>query len=252
MSGYHDKFLGSLQDRPIKIIGLGGIGSPVSLYVSKFLYSLNLDSTVFLIDGDEYEHDNRDRVAFHDYGLKAVVKETEMAGLYGDQVAFRAVPAYVTEENIAELLGNRDVIFLCVDNHSARRLVSEFCEGLDDVLLISGGNDSVDETSKGTFGNVQIFWREKGRHKTNPLTRYHSEIAQPQDHSPGSSEHQGCAMAVATGAQLAFTNLAVASEMLNSFMAWSVEELAYEELYLNLLQAKRVPISRKVAAQDHS
>lgn len=246
MSNYNDKVIRNLQNRTIKVIGLGGIGSPVSLYVSKFLYSLNRDATVFLVDGDEYELSNRERVAFREYGKKALVKQAELAEIYGERVALRAVPSYVTKANISKLLGDDDVIFLCVDNHATRKLVSEYCESLSDVLLISGGNDGIDDGSKGTFGNVQVFCKAKGQNKTNSLTQFHPEIDQPEDHSPGESEHESCAMLAEKGAQLAFANLAVASEMLNALMAWALEKLSYEELYLDILTAKRVPISRSV------
>ncbi|MFQ6115343.1 MAG: hypothetical protein ACE5NG_14890, partial [bacterium] len=46
--------------------------------------------------------------------------------------------------------------------------------------------------------------------------------------------------------QLAFTNLAVASAMLNSLLVWARGKLTYEEVYLDILSAKTVPISRNV------
>ena len=234
----------SLQNRPMKIIGLGGIGSPVSLYLSKFLYGLDSGTTVFLIDGDEYEPHNKERVAFQAYGSKALVKEAELAEIFGERVAFRALPQYVTASNIQSLVGERDIVFLCVDNHATRKLVSDHCEGLRDVVLISGGNDAVEEGKTGTFGNVQIFCKVDGQRKTNTLSQFHPEISEPEDHLPGENSDESCAVLVKRVPQLAFTNLAVASEMLNTLMTWATGKLTYEELYLDILNAKRVPISR--------
>lgn len=246
MPNIYDKIKKKLHDRPIKIIGLGGIGAPVSLYVSKFLYSLKSDATLFLIDGDEFELDNKERMAFKEYGKKAEVKEAELAEIFGERVNFRALPDYVTKENIDTLLRASDIIFLCVDNHATRKLVSEHCAGLSEILLISGGNDGVENGKTGTFGNIQIFWREKGKDKTNSLTRFHPEIAQPEDHVPGESKDESCAVLVQKVPQLAFTNLAVASAMLNSLLVWARGKLTYEEVYLDILSAKTVPISRNV------
>lgn len=236
----------NLQDRPIKIIGLGGIGAPVSLYLSKFCYSLNNGTTIHLIDGDKYELDNKSRVAFYEYGKKVLVKENELTSVFGERVNYCVLPVYVHEENIPQLLENNDLIFLCVDNHATRKLVSEFCEGLSNVLLISGGNDGVENNNTGTFGNVQIFWRKNGSNKTNAVTRFHPEIERPADHNPGDKKEESCAVAVLRIPQLAFTNLAVASAMLNTFLAWSYGKLNYEEIYLEILKAKMTQVYRKV------
>jgi hypothetical protein len=114
-----------------------------------------------------------------------------------------------------------------VDNHATRSLVSRHAATLADLTLISGGNDYED-------GNVQIYVRQKGQDLTPSLTRYHPEIAYPQDRNPAA---MSCEELMAAGApQLLFANLMVASLMLNAFYAIRQGRLNYSEVYLDIVQ----------------
>ena len=235
-----------IEGRPVKIIGLGGIGCPVSLYLSKFLYGLNSSSMIYLIDGDEFELANKERMAFTEIGKKALIKEQELAEFFGERVNYRSISDYVTHTNIQNLINENDIVFLCVDNHKTRKLISEFCERFSDVLLISGGNDGIEDGKTGTFGNVQVYWRENDKNRTNSLIQFHPETMDPKDVSPGDEKEESCAVLVKRVPQLAFTNLAVASAMLNTFFIWASGKLNYEELYLDILKAKMVVTAREV------
>jgi hypothetical protein len=132
-------------------------------------------------------------------------------------------------------------VFLSVDNHKTRRLVSDHCQELADVTLISGGNDFTD-------GNVQVYLRCGGRDVTVPLTRFHPEIAEPQDRSP---HEMSCdELLVEAAPQLLFMNLAVASAMLNGFYAWRMGKLQYGEVYLDILEGKASPVVRQTPAES--
>jgi hypothetical protein len=128
------------------------------------------------------------------------------------------------------------VVFLGVDNHKTRRLVSDHCQALEDITLISGGNDFTD-------GNVQVYLRSSGRDVTLPLTRFHPEIADPRDRSPHEMSCDELSQEAAP--QLLFMNLAVASAMLNAFYAWQLGKLEYGEVYLDILQGKASPSPRR-------
>ena len=137
-----------------------------------------------------------------------------------------------------------DILFVCVDNHSTRRTVSNRCRKLGEVLLISGGNDGIENGRPGTFGNVMVYTREKARDVTNPLTRFHPEIARPADKRP---DEMSCAELTKSAApQLLFTNLAVASAMLGVFYSWLTGTLDYEELFLDIAQGKMITLKRSV------
>ena len=220
----------------IKAIGIGGIGCALLPFLCRYLQYSNEPARVTLIDGDRFERGNAARQAFSGLGNKAEVKSRELAREY-EAVAFRSRPEYVTEDNVARLIGEGEVVFLMVDNHASRHLVSRHVSSLADLSLISGGNDYED-------GNVQVYIRQGGLDLTPSLARYHPEIATPQDRNPAALS---CEELMAAGApQLLFANLMVASLMLNAFYALRQGGLNYSEVYLDILQNASRAVSRPV------
>jgi len=223
----------------IKVIGIGGIGCALLPHLARYLHADGERARLTLVDGDAFEVRNGDRQAFPELGNKAKVKASELARQF-EGLSIRAVPEFVTPENVGRLIRSSDVVILAVDNHKTRRLVSDHCQVLFEVTLISGGNDCTD-------GNVQIYVRQAGRDVTLPLTRFHPEIADPQDRSP---HEMSCdELSQEAVPQLLFTNLAVASAMLNAFYAWRQGKLQYGEVYLDILAGKANPVAR-LSAQD--
>jgi molybdopterin/thiamine biosynthesis adenylyltransferase len=219
----------------IKIIGIGGIGCALLPHLARFLQASGECARLTLVDGDAFEIRNGDRQAFPELGNKAKVKASELARQF-DDLSFRATAEFVTPENVGRIIRSGDVVFLAVDNHKTRRLVSDHCQILPEVTLISGGNDYTD-------GNVQVYIRAAGRDVTLPLTRFHPEIADPRDRSPHEMSCDELSRQAAP--QLLFTNLAVASAMLNAFYAWRQGKLQYGEVYLDILEGKANPIARQ-------
>jgi hypothetical protein len=240
-AGHHHSLNRRLQKRSIKVIGLGGIGSPVAQALAQFLGAGSpAGVTLYLIDGDAYEERNRARVFFQTGGNKAISRAGELASTCTG-AAIVPVPKYVTPYNVHRLLDERDVLLLAVDNHATRRLVANRCRKLRDVVLISGGNDGVEEGREGTFGNVMIYERRAGRDRTNPLTRHHPEIARPRDKRP---DEVGCGALVPSSPQLLFTNLMVASAMLGAFYGWLTGRLNHEEIFLDVVAGNMRPVTR--------
>ncbi|MDD2902406.1 MAG: ThiF family adenylyltransferase [Syntrophales bacterium] len=220
----------------IKAIGIGGIGCALLPFLCRYLQYSGEKARITLIDGDNFARSNAPRQAFSRLGNKAEVKARELAQEF-DNLSLRAVPEFVTPENVARLLKEGDVVLLMVDNHASRKLVSDHAATLPAVTLISGGNDFVD-------GNVQVFLRRGGESLTPSLSRYHPEIAQPRDTNPA---ELSCEELMARGApQLLFTNLMVASMMLNAFYAFSQDRLTYAEVYLDILENLTRPVTRPV------
>jgi molybdopterin/thiamine biosynthesis adenylyltransferase len=220
----------------IKAIGIGGIGCALLPFLCRYLQYSGKRARVTLIDGDRFERSNAARQAFSGLGNKAEVKAGELAREY-EALAFRSKPEYVTEDNVARLIGEGEVVFLMVDNHASRHLVSRHASTLADLSLISGGNDYED-------GNVQVYIRQGGIDLTPSLARYHPEIAAPQDRNPAA---MSCEELMAAGApQLLFANLMVASLMLNAFYALREGRLNYSEVYLDILQNASRAVSRPV------
>jgi molybdopterin/thiamine biosynthesis adenylyltransferase len=220
----------------IKAIGIGGIGCALLPFLCRYLQYAGEPARLTLIDGDRFERRNAPRQAFSRLGNKAEVKCRELAREF-EALALRPVPEYVTEENVARLISETDTVFLMVDNHASRHLVSRHVSTLADLSLISGGNDETD-------GNVQVYVRQGGQDLTPSLARYHPEIADPQDRHPAALS---CEELMEAGApQLLFANLMVASLMLNAFYALRQGRLTYSEVYLDLVQNLSRAVSRPV------
>ncbi len=220
----------------IKAVGIGGIGCALLPFLCRYLQYSGEKARLTLIDGDRFERANASRQSFSRLGNKAEVKAQELAREF-ESLSIRAVPEFVTGENIARLVKEGEVAFLMVDNHASRKLVSDHAATLAGITLISGGNDFVD-------GNIQVYVRREGRDLTPSLSRYHPEIAQPRDRNPA---ELSCEELMAAGApQLLFTNLMVASLMLNAFYAWSQDRLTYSEAYLDILENLTRAVTRPV------
>jgi molybdopterin/thiamine biosynthesis adenylyltransferase len=234
----------ALDRRDVKVIGLGGIGSHVAWGIAQFLAFRAPGSRLFLVDGDVYEERNRERMRFAESGTnKAVVQAVELAAAFGDAVTVVPVNRWASPTTIHRIMGERDLVFLCVDNHKTRKLASRRAQRLDDCVLISSGNDGVDSTHTGTFGNVQIYIRNRSRNVTNPLTRFHREIARPLDKRP---DEMGCVELAASAPQIGLTNLAVASASLSAFYAWYQGALDYEEIFLDIVRGSMTQCRRRI------
>jgi len=199
----------------IKIIGLGGIGSWLVLFITKyarFTMLQNKKITITLIDGDSYDSLNRPRQNFKNLGNKARITMLELkdeydkyvpAGYTLENFELTSKADYVSKDNVELLISNGDVVFMGVDNHKTRSLVSKYCQKLDDVILISGGNDI-------TVGNVQIYYKKNGEEITSDLCAYHPEIENPRDKAP---YELSCDEMTESAPQLIFTNAMVAIHM---------------------------------------
>lgn len=212
----------------IKIIGLGGIGSILSGQLSRFLNFSQEGAHVTLIDGDEFEAKNYQRQEFINLGNKAAIKAEELGRKF-DEITFDSVTNYINTSNVSDVIKENDIVLLCVDNHMTRKIVSDHVCTLNNVTLISGGNEFTD-------GNVQIHKRQEGVNVTPTLTDYHPEIESPEDRSP---EDMSCEELSKSEPQLLFTNLAVVSLMCQAFYTTVVEKLAgVSEVYFDMLQLK--------------
>lgn len=197
----------------VKIIGCGGIGccllDPLCRYLN---YSEYPNIEVSLIDGDTYEERNKERQIFQVAGPKATITAERLRQDF-QRLNFWDHPVYLGEHNQITMLRDGDIIFSCVDNHKTRKLISDRAEELDNVVVISGGNDFED-------GNVQVHIKENGQDITLPIAnKYHPEIVNPTDKNPGDydEERMGCQEMAAVTPQLLIMNNIIAAHMLSTF-----------------------------------
>ena len=229
----------------VKLIGLGGVGGIVARYATAFLAASEVDTQLVLIDGDAFEPRNADRMLFSSCGNKAaVVRDELLPFVEGTRLVMAAVEEFTDSANLPQLIAEGDVVLLAVDNHATRKLVADHCASLDDVCLISGGNDGVGEDasgrwSRGTYGNIQVHRRLGGEDVSPPLGAYHPEIAEPRDSHP---QDVSCSEAVVTVPQILFTNLATASAMLNAMFLLACDALGYPELCFDVAEGRMQPL----------
>lgn len=191
----------------IKIVGLGGIGSIFVDKISRYInYSQELNCNMTLIDGDNYNYNNYSRQIFNTFGNKADVKIEELRSKF-QNIRFNSINSYIDENNIKNIINSEDIVFICVDNHKSRMVINNYCKNLNNIIIISGGNELID-------GNVQIYVRKEGTDLTPDLCMYHPEIANPNDKLP---TEMSCEELSYSAPQLFFTNLCVATFMCLAF-----------------------------------
>ena len=230
----------------VRVIGCGGIGTCMLDTLCRYLnFHPKLkeggDIEVSLIDGDKYEERNQERQVFETLGNKADVTKDRLEKQFPN-IYFKSHPTYVSEANVALLIRDGDVVLSCVDNHTTRKLLSDHCESLDNVLFISGGNDYTD-------GNMQVHHRVDGENLTLPIANeFHPEIQEPEDENPADTEQRqaGCDVERIHEPQIVITNNAVAASMLNAVLAYMEgKAFDYDEIYFDCLTNKSRVVRRR-------
>ena len=243
------RLLPELRDgQTIKIIGLGGVGSVVARYGSLFLAPLTdgKSARLVLVDGDLFEPSNATRMFFDDCGNKAVVTLDDLQPRFSETgLALIAIEEYVTPDNIKRLIRAGDIVLLCVDNHATRKLVSDYCGLLDDVVLISGGNDGIGNgvsgrVHNGTYGNCQVYIRQAGEDCSPSLTKYHVEIDEPDDDLPTDVD---CVTKATSTPQLLLANLQAGSAILNALWLYLCGMSHYSELAFDIGEGLMKPLA---------
>jgi len=215
-------------DKHFKVVGLGGIGGWLVDPLCMHLANSNDNCHVTLIDGDSFEHRNAERQQFSKLGNKAEIECERLRVLY-PKVQFAYKTQYLNSDNVIRNIREGDTVFLGVDNHATRKLVSDRCEELDNVTLISGGNEYSD-------GNVILYARKNGQDIGKPPTKLFAKIAKPDDEIPGSATiREGCDTQVQSAPQLVFTNNMAAAMMLATYYSHEQDKANFEQVYFDVL-----------------
>jgi len=214
-----------MSEHQIVVIGLGGVGSILIERLARFLnYSRDISCKILLLDGDTYELKNYSRQEFSEIGSKAEIKEVELQMKY-PRLRFMSENVYITEANIGNYIKEGNIIFVCVDNHKSRKIISNYCKNLKNVTVFSGGNEFED-------GNVQIYVRRDGVDLTPDLCAYHPEIQNPEDKLP---TEMTCEELANSEPQLYFTNLGVATIMCWAFYNVIIrQKILRSEIYFDI------------------
>lgn len=210
--------------REVSIIGLGGIGSILARFISQYEESKREAITINLIDGDKYEIKNLDRQDFIGVGKnKSLAKKEELEHRFRN-IIFKDYPIFINDGNVSDIVKENTTVLMCVDNHKTRKIVDMEADKLQDIVIISGGNELTD-------GNVQIFVKKGGEKLTPSLSDYHHEIDEPADKLP---TELSCEELMNSEPQLLFTNLSVATCMTWAYRNVSLNNFKNSEIYFDI------------------
>lgn len=181
------------------VVGAGGVGGWLLSGLAHFCEYRAPGSVLMVIDGDSFEEKNLERQDFQGFGNKALERveelqprfpNTVMLGVAGwvvsnDQETSGTIDdgdgeSGVVKIRVADLLEDGDVVYAVVDNMSARRIIFDQARQLDNIDVISAGNDD------DLFASAYIYRRRDGQDITDhPIVMHTEEYLHPADRNPG-------------------------------------------------------------------
>jgi thiazole biosynthesis adenylyltransferase ThiF len=114
-----------LFDGKVLIIGAGGLGAPIALYLAAAGVG-----TIGIADADEVDLSNLQRQVIHftpDVGKAKVESACEKMQAINPDVKVNTYRQWVTAENIAELIADYDFVIDGTDNFAAKFLINDAC-----------------------------------------------------------------------------------------------------------------------------
>jgi adenylyltransferase/sulfurtransferase len=144
----------NLLDAKVLIVGAGGLGSPVAVYLA-----LAGVGTIGIVDFDVVEISNLQRQILHrqgDIGKSKVLSAQQSLAEYNSDVKVVGHEAPLNSENAMEIIPQYDIIINGADNFAARYLVNDaaYLSGkplVDGSILIFDGQASVFIPGQGCY-----------------------------------------------------------------------------------------------------
>jgi molybdopterin/thiamine biosynthesis adenylyltransferase/molybdopterin converting factor small subunit len=141
-------------DAKVLIVGAGGLGSPVALYLA-----LAGVGTIGIVDFDIVDLSNLQRQILHqsdDIGKPKVQSARETLNAYNPDVNVITHEAPLTSDNAMEIIGQYDIVVNGADNFAVRYLVNDACVWLkkplvDGSILLFDGQATVYLPGKGCY-----------------------------------------------------------------------------------------------------
>lgn len=109
----------------VLVVGVGGLGSPVSLYLAGAGVG-----TIGLLDGDDVNVSNLQRQIVHqtgDIGRKKIVSAREKLKALSPDVTIRTYDLWARADNIRAIIREYDFVIDCVDNFAGKFLINDAC-----------------------------------------------------------------------------------------------------------------------------
>lgn len=122
-----------LLDSRVLIVGVGGLGSPVALYLA----AAGVGELV-LADPDQVDLTNLQRQIIHhsaDIGRDKVASAAERLAAINPQVGCRQLPVALADDALLTAVGEVDLVLDCSDNFATRHAVNRACVQLGKPLV---------------------------------------------------------------------------------------------------------------------
>jgi molybdopterin/thiamine biosynthesis adenylyltransferase len=198
------------------MVGAGGTGTHLLAPLVAYLTSHHADGEwmLYVMDGDTVEIKNLERQLFKDSDV--TLNKAEAAVYPHDNGHVRALPYYLSEENIDRYIQDGDIVLICADNFTVRKRIEDKAKTLDNIAVINGGNEKYS-------GSVQLWVRAHGEDLTPRLSYLHPEVNDIGEDRAAMT----CAQAAALpgGEQTIIANLQSATWMLTAL--WRMHSLLF-------------------------
>ncbi len=169
-----------LKAASVLVIGAGGLGSPLLMYLAAAGVG-----RITVVDDDAVDLSNLQRQIAHataDIGRPKAESAAETMRSLNPDISVRALRARLTAENAMELIGEHDVVADGCDNFATRYLVSDACHFARRPLV---------SAAVGQFsGQLSVFRPYEKGADGNPLPGYRDLLPQapPAQTAPGAQE----------------------------------------------------------------
>ncbi len=114
-----------IRDAKVLIIGVGGLGSPVALYLAAAGIG-----KIGLIDNDAVDESNLQRQIIHttpDIGIPKVESAKRKIRDLNPEVEVIAMHRYFSRDNASEILPHYDIVIDATDNSASKFLINDIC-----------------------------------------------------------------------------------------------------------------------------
>ena len=143
---------GKLKNARVLIVGAGGLGCPVSLYLA----AAGVGS-IIVVDGDIVDVTNLQRqILFNTQQIGEGKAESARQVLMAlnPEIEVIAIAEYLSGENASTLVASADLVIDCTDNFSARYLINDICQQQQKPWIFA----AIDQFS----GQCSLFSSETG------------------------------------------------------------------------------------------
>lgn len=120
----------------VLVVGAGGLGSPVSLYLAAAGVG-----TIGIVDGDEVALSNLQRQVMHTtaaVGTPKVDSAAQRLSALNPDVQVERHPVFLTPDNAAQLIAPYDFVLDCTDNFVVKYLINDVCVQLGKPFSMGG------------------------------------------------------------------------------------------------------------------